>query len=362
MASGPGAQMEDLDLFYQDVQNHNSRGLWTLGGDNLTTEPEPKALPFMWKWSEFRPLMYRASELVPVEMAERRVLVFANPGLGGRPSATSTLMANLQIINPGEIARSHRHTPSAFRVIVEGTGAYTTVEGEKTYMDEGDFITTPSWTWHDHGNEGDSPMVWLDGLDVPFVNMLEVGFYDQLETQAQNLIRADDMSLRLYGAGSMRPTWEHHQGLHSPLLNYKFQRAYDALKELAKDTEGSPYDGICLEYTNPQTGGPALATIACFVQLLEPGRHTKAHRHTGGTIFHVIKGKGYSVIRGERFDWQAKDTFVVPSWAFHEHVAEDEAVLFSYNDSPLQQPFGLYREEAYEENGGHQLVTGTFSG
>ena len=362
MASGPGAQMEELDLFYQEVQKHNSRGLWTLGGDNLTTEPQPKALPFMWKWSEFRPLMYRASELVPVEMAERRVLVFANPGLGGRPSATSTLMANLQIINPGEIARSHRHTPSAFRVIVEGTGAYTTVEGEKTYMNEGDFITTPSWTWHDHGNEGDAPMVWLDGLDVPFVNSLEVGFYDQMETQTQELKRPDDMSLRLYGTGSLRPTWEHHEGLHTPLLNYKFQHAYETLKELSQETDGSPYDGICLEYTNPKTGGPAMATIACFVQLLDPGRHTKAHRHTGGTIFHVIKGKGHSIIRGERFDWQAKDTFVVPSWAFHEHVAEEESVLFTYDDSPLQQPFGLYREEAYEENGGHQPIIGVFSG
>ena len=362
MTSRPmsGTQMEEMDLFYEDVRRHNSRTLWTLGDDNLTTEPKPKTHPFMWRWKEFRPLMFRAAQLVPVEMAERRVLVFANPGLAGKPSATTTLMANLQIINPGEVARTHRHTPSAFRLIVEGKGAYTAVEGEKTYMDPGDFITTPSWTWHDHGNEGDAPMIWLDGLDVPFVNELEAGFYEQYPVERQPVTKSDDISLRLYGAGTLTPTWQRHQGIHSPLLNYKYQRSYEVLSQLASESEGSPYDGVSVEYTNPGTGGPALATIACFAQLLQAGQHTKAHRHTGGTIYHVIKGKGHSVIEGKRFDWEEKDTIVVPSWAYHEHAAQEESVLFSYTDSPLLQPFGLYREETYQENDGHQSVATVF--
>jgi gentisate 1,2-dioxygenase len=273
---------------------------------------------FLWKWQELRPLMYRAAQLIPVEKAERRVLVFANPGLQGKGSATTTLMANLQIINPGEVARTHRHTPSAFRLIVEGTGAYTTVEGEKTYMDPGDFITTPNWTWHDHGNEGTAPMVWLDGLDVPLVNHLEVGFYEQYQEERQPLTKSDELSLRLYGAGTLTPTWQRRGGIHSPLLNYKWERSYEVLSKLAAESDGSPYVGVCVEYTNPTTGGPALATVACFAHLLKPGMHTKAHRHTGSTVYHVINGKGYSVIAGQRFDWGDKDTFVVPSWAWHE--------------------------------------------
>jgi gentisate 1,2-dioxygenase len=364
MTSEPmsGAQMEELDLFYQGVYQAHSRPLWLMGDENLTTEPKPRTVAFLWKWQELRPLMYQAARLIPVEQAERRVLVFANPGLAGLGSATTTLMANLQIINPGEVARTHRHTPSAFRLIVEGIGAYTAVEGEKTYMDPGDFITTPNWTWHDHGNESTAPMVWLDGLDVPLVNHLEVGFYEQYQEERQPLTKSNELSLRLYGAGTLTPIWQRHQSIHSPLLNYKWERSYEALSRLAAESDGSPYDGVCVEYTNPITGGPALATMACFAHLLKPGRHTKAHRHTGSTVYHIIRGKGYSVIAGERFDWEEKDTFVVPSWAWHEHVAEVESCLFSYNDSPMLRPFGLYREEGYTKNDGHQPVTGAFRG
>ena len=355
--SPSGLQLEDLNLFYEDVKRHNSHPLWLVNRD----EPAPKAVPFMWRWKDSKPLMYRAAQLVPIEQAERRVLVFSNPGLGGRPAATPTLMANLQIINPGEIARTHRHTPSALRVIVEGQGAYTAVDGEKTFMDPGDFVTTPSWSWHDHGNEGVGPMVWLDGLDVPLVNHLDANFFEYHEEQAQPITRPNDISMRLYGSGALVPTWERHKGLHSPIVNYKWERSYEVLKQLASESEGSPYDGICVEYTNPTTGGPAMATIACFAQLHQAGQHTKAHRHTGSTIYQVIQGKGYSVIGGQRFDWEDRDTIIVPSWTFHEHVTEKESAFFVYNDSPVLQPFGLYREEAYEENGGFQPVTSAFS-
>ena len=352
-----GSHLEELDLFYQEVRQANSRPLWLMGGDNLTGEPQPKTVAFVWKWQDLRPLMYRAAQLIPVEQAERRVLVFSNPGLDGKGSATNTLMANLQIINPGEIARTHRHTPSAFRVVVEGSGASTTVEGEKTYMDPGDFITTPNWTWHDHSNEGVAPMVWLDGLDVPLVNYLEAGFYNQYQEERQALTKPNELSLRLFGSGTLTPTWQRQKGIHSPLLNYKWERTHQMLSQLAGESEESPYDGVSVEYTNPTTGGPALATMACFAQMLRRDTLTKAHRHVGSTVYHVISGQGYSVIGGQRFDWEDKDTFVVPSWAWHEHYAKEESYLFSYNDSPLLEPFGLYREEAYPENGGHQTIS-----
>ena len=363
MVSGTmtGSQIEELDLFYEEVRNANTVPLWTMGEDNLTGEPQPKTSAFIWKWRDLRPLMFRAAQLIPTEQAERRVLVFDNPGLPGK-SATASLMANLQIINPGEVARTHRHTPSAFRVVVEGTGAYSAVEGEKTYMEPGDFITTPNWLWHDHGNEGDTPMLWLDGLDVPLVNHLEAGFYEQYKEERQPVTKSDELSIRMYGAGTLTPTWQRGKGIHSPLLNYKWQRTYEVLSDLATEPGASPYDGVCVEYTNPTTGGPALASIACFAHLLKPELHTKAHRHVGSGVYHVISGKGYSVIAGNRFDWEEKDTFVVPSWAWHEHYAEVESCLFSYNDSPLLQPLGLYREEAYSENDGHQPVTSVFQG
>ena len=84
------------------------------------------------------------------ERSPRRVLdPVYNPSLPR--GATHTLFCALQLIRGGEIAPAHRHTQSALRFVIEGTGAYTAVDGEKTYIDPGDFIVTPAWCWHDHG-------------------------------------------------------------------------------------------------------------------------------------------------------------------------------------------------------------------
>ena len=357
-SGGPGSKMEELALFYEEVRRNHGAALWNTEMANAT----PDVVPYIWKWADFKPLMYQAARIVPMEQTERRVLVFSNPGLEGtgRPAATTTLLANLKIINPGEIAKTHRHAASALRLVVEGQGAYTAVNGERSFMDPGDFITTPNGTWHGHGNEGDVPMIWIDGLDVPLVATLQAAYQERYTQDQQEITRPDDLSLRLYGNGSLRPTWETHRGMHSPIINYKFEQTYEALTRLAQDTDGSPHDGVCLEYTNPVTGGSAMATMACFAQLLRPGKPTTAHRHTGGTIYHVTKGRGHSIIDGKRFNWDEKDTFVVPSWAYHEHEADVESVLFVYNDTPVIEKLGLYREEALEENNGHQAIAGVF--
>ena len=235
MTSGDGRLTEELDLFYEEVRRHNSSPLW------LPERQMVKTVPFLWRYDDFRPLLMRATELVPVgRQAERRVLVFANPGLEGKQSATSTLLANLQIIMPGEVAPSHRHTASALRLIVEGSGAYTAVQGEKSYMDPGDFVTTPNWTWHDHGHEGQGPMVWLDGLDVPMVMTFEAQFQEQYSEDKQPITKANDASMRLFGAGTPRPTWIHHDSRPSPLINYKFAHSYDLTPTPAQETAGRP--------------------------------------------------------------------------------------------------------------------------
>jgi gentisate 1,2-dioxygenase len=348
--------IDALQVFYEDVKRIHGRALWQTGG----ASKKPATVPYLWKYKDYRPLLFRAADIVPIELAERRVLIMANPGILTDWQASSTLLANLQVIKPGEIAPSHRHAASALRLIVEGRGAYTAVDGEKSYMEPGDFVTTPNWTWHDHGNEGDECVIWLDGLDIPLVQTLETNFFEIFPDKKYPVTQPDDLSQRLYGSGSLKPTWVKHNALHSPLLNYKFEPTYAALKRMAGETEGSPYDGVSVEYVNPLTGGPAMATIASFASLLEAGQHTKAHRHTGGTVYHVIQGTGRSVIGGVVFEWEEKDTFVVPSWTFHEHHGASEAVLFSYSDSAMLVPLGLYREEALEENGGYQKVLRKF--
>src|SRR5215831_1664327 len=138
--------------------------------------PGTAAQPVIWRWGDTRPLLMRACKLITAKQAERRVLMLENPALRGTTFATPTLYAGLQAILPGEIAPTHRHTPNALRFIIEGEGAYTAVDGERVMMKPGDFVVTPGWAWHDHGNAGDSPVVWLDGLDIALANLFGAHF------------------------------------------------------------------------------------------------------------------------------------------------------------------------------------------
>lgn len=340
---------DPLQAFYQELAAVDTGPLWTVLEQIITREPRAVAVPHLWKWRQIRPLVLRSGELVDTRLAERRVVVFQNPGLGGQPYVTQTLYAGIQLILPGEIARSHRHTASAIRFIVEGSGAYTAVDGEKTIMEPGDFVLTPNWTWHDHGNESDVPMMWLDGLDVPLVNELGAMFYEQYPRPTQPITKPLEDSLHRYGVG-LRPTWQQHLGLHSPLLNYTWRKARAALEHLAAQLGGSPFDDVITEYVNPYTGGPALPTMGAHLQLLRPGVQTRAHRHSSSVVYFVAEGTGSSQVGDRRFDWEHGDVFVVPPWTPHQHAnpGREPAVLFSFTDAPVLRALGLYREQAEE--------------
>ena len=193
---------------------------------------------------------------------------------------------------PGEIARAHRHTAAALRLIIESEGGYTVVNGHRIPMLPGDLVLTPNWTWHDHANDSDAPMIWLDGLDSPLIRMLECGFREEYEAESQPVSEAADPSFAKYGAGGLRPAWEPTPtAQYSPLWHYPYAQAREALERLAAEGTASPFDGVIMEYTNPVTGGPAMPTIGCYIQLLRPGEHTQAHRHTSSAAFHVVEGR-----------------------------------------------------------------------
>ncbi len=348
MAIQPADGVDNLDALYAAAEELSLDALWRIAHKVLHPEPRPAMQAYHWPWSKVRPLMLRAGELVDLEHgAERRVLVLLNPGLPGRYGTTHTLVAAIQLIKPGEIAPTHRHTPAAIRLIIEGEGAYTTVEGEKCLMQVGDLILTPSMTWHDHGNESDGPMLWLDGLDVPFVRSLETIFFDPYPDERQPVGKPVDYSLRKYRAGHLRPSWDRPRGAGAPLLTYCWSDTATALRHLA-EVELSPHDGAMVEYVNPHTGGYTLPTIGCAAQLLPAGWRGRPHRHTASVIYHVVAGHGTTVVAGQRFDWAPGDCFTVPPWSWHEHACapDADAYLFVLHDEPILAPFGLLREEA----------------
>jgi gentisate 1,2-dioxygenase len=349
------------EAFHERMHLNHMYGLWELASQ-MTPHPQPKMVAYMWRWSLLESIIKEAGEAVPVG-DERRALQLFNPGLGGRWATTNSLIAAVQLLLPGEVARAHRHTPTAIRFIMEGAGAYTAVDGERVTMAPGDLILTPSWAWHDHGNETDRPVIWMDGLDIPLIQSLEAMFFQFYTAPQVPATRPANASKQLHGHAHLSPTWVKEKPQSSPLLLYSWDRTWEALNAL-RDHEGSPCDAVALEYRHPQTGGPLLPTMACWVQLLRPGKRTTAHRHTGSAVYYVVQGEGATVIDGQSFVWGKGDIIALPPWALHEHAntsASEEAVLFSIQDTPVIEALGLYYEEELSENGGHQDVASTFT-
>jgi gentisate 1,2-dioxygenase len=332
------------DAFHQLIHRNHMWGLWEIASQ-MTPHPRPEAIAHQWKWSLLKEVVKQSANAVPVG-DERRAMQLFNPGLNGQWATTNTLIAAVQVLLPGEVARAHRHSPAAIRFIIEGRGAYTAVEGEKVIMHPGDFVLTPSWQWHDHGNETQETVVWMDGLDVPLTRSLNAMFFEMHKDQKASHGKPVNGSQALYGHGKLTPTWTKERPLFSPLMLYSWQQTAEALHGL-RDHEGSPHDGITLEYTHAQTGGSVLPTMSCRVQMIRKGEKLKAKRVTGSSVFHVVQGKGRSVIDGKTFDWEKGDIVALPSWAQHDFANDgaEDAILFSISDRPVLEALGFYREE-----------------
>ncbi|MFC7407574.1 cupin domain-containing protein [Hydrogenophaga atypica] len=354
------ADTPELVAYYQALERLQTGALWTVANKIEPWQPRSDSVPVLWRYRELREHVLRSVALVTPEKAGRRVIYLDNPGRREMAAAVGWLYSGLQVMHPGERASAHAHSSSALRFIMEGRGAYTIVDGHKMTLGTNDFVLTPNGTWHEHGVEADGlPCIWQDGLDIPLVNALEAGFYAVHPDLQQAVGYPVDDAADIWGAAGLRPQNVNWNKPYSPLFKYQWAPTYEALLRLSKAREDNPFDGALMHYTNPASGGHVMATTGASMQLLRPGFAGKAHRHTGSFLYQVAKGSGHSVINGLRFDWQERDIFCVPSWAWHEHAnasQTEDACLFCFNDLPVMEKLGLYREEALIDNGGHQPV------
>ena len=314
--------------FYGRLKTKSAAPLWEVLSDIVRKDPRTSVQAALWKYDEMRPFIAEAGRLITAEEAERRVLILENPGLQGMSRVTQSLYAGLQLILPGEIAHSHRHTASALRFILEGSGAYTSVDGERLSMKPGDFILTPFWSYHDHGNPGSEPVVWLDGLDIPTVNMFDTSFF---EKEAEHDHDHDE-------DGAPVATF-----VETSVMKYPYEPHRDRLAGM-KTGAADPRHGYKLEYRRSDTGAAVLPTIGAWLQLLPKGFNGQPSRSTDATIFCAVEGRGTSTIGDKTFAWGPRDIFVVPSWHAVSHQAAEEAVLFSFSDRPAQKALGIWRE------------------
>jgi gentisate 1,2-dioxygenase len=341
------AELGTLEELPQDYREAMSAAgvapLWPMMRNVLPHgRPNPVTRPGFWNYHAIRPLLLRAGELTPVEKAERRVLVLSDPGRGvGAMQATASIYLGLQLLLPGETAPAHVHTPSAVRIIVEGAGGFTVVDGEKLPMEEGDLVLTPGGEWHDHGHEGTGPVVWLDALDLPLFYYLEGSYATEGPLQAQR--NRPDASQVEYLASGLAPTRRPGQGARRyPMMRYPWVRTEAALREMARYTDG-PTE---LDFVNPETGSDVLPTMGFTAMMLAAGGRDEPPLRSSSAAYHVIKGRGRAWIDGDSFAFGPKDTFSAPVFARLTFEAEEETFMVRIHDRPLQDKLGYYEERA----------------
>jgi len=345
-APHPVNNVADREAFYKKIDGASMTPLWEVLHNIVTQLPQTQAAPHVWKWEKSYPWLLEAGGLISAMEAERRVLVLENPALRGKTRITNSLYAGLQLIMPGEVAPAHRHSQSALRFILHGSGAYTAVQGEKVTMNVGDFVITPSWTFHDHGNPSDEPMVWLDGLDLAIVELFDAQFMEKGEEHSQETNVEAGTNLAEFG-NTMKPVEYKARSKTSPLFWYPYERTREALETMRRFGALNECWGHKLQYTNPVTGDWAMPTMGQFMQLMPKGFKGRPYRSTDSTIYVAVEGSGRCVVNGQVLEFGPKDVLVCPSWLpYHFEIDDgDDAVLFSYSDRPAQQALDLWREQ-----------------
>ena len=239
MLSSSGATAETLDRFYEDLRDFSTSPLWLVQEEALVAEPKSKALPFLWRWRDLQP------PGAPGRRPHRHCRRRAPRADDAQPRPQPHGHHQLHVRRPADRharrgCRAHRHSPAALRFMIDSQGGSTTVNGDRIPMYPGDLVLTPNWTWHDHANETADPIIWLDGLDIPLVHMLEAVYYEPYPEDVQPVTEPTDSSLTRYGAGTLRPSWETSGAAHSPLMHYPWKQTWETLQRLAPRSTAAP--------------------------------------------------------------------------------------------------------------------------
>lgn len=347
MAShGSNEQRALLQELYDNMAPAGLTPLWEVLNDLVQVTPRSPAKVHKWAYDTVRDYLMRAGDIISAEQAERRVLILENPGIAGQSAIIPSLYAGMQLILPGEIAPCHRHAQCALRFVMEGEGAYTTVDGEKAIMHPFDLVLTPGMQWHDHANPTDKPMIWLDGLDIPTVRLFDASFAERLPEKVHaETVPAGDTLLR-YG-GNMRPlrgSVADRRPAHQPLFHYPFALWRENLMGLASGSDIDPHLGHALEFINPADGGSVMPTISAHVRFIPKGFETRPRRSSDGTVFVVVEGEGIACVDSVEHSLAQRDVLAVPSWNEVQIRADTDLILFAFSDKASQEKLNLYRE------------------
>jgi gentisate 1,2-dioxygenase len=360
-----------LDALYQRLDAHDLAPYWAVRSDTVHDEDGQvlkgaKAIPYHWKYGEIEPILYEAAELITMEDSERRSVVLVNPALAPVRATVSSLYIAYRLNDPREVMPPHGHTINAVRIGLTGKQNFTGVEGEDITFGPGDLVLTPADAWHNHGNRGDDFAINVSVLDLPLCEFLNAAEFDhsyaeeidgKIVTPGEQTARyVDDYSRKIYGRSGLLPRFVDHKrgtGKHSPMYVYRWEETRGLLEDL-RDHDGSPWDGIMLEYRDPTTGRTPYPTMTFFGQMLRPGEKTLPQRQNASAVCIAFEGKGSTTIDGTKFDWQPFDTVAIPggTWFQHENAsANEDAILFVASDEPALKALGFHRRQGRNDDG-----------
>lgn len=311
---------DSLDDLYRAFDGLSMEGGWHRRSPALWAEPRKNFIPYRWRFADVKPILGAAGRLVDTKMAERRNLTMTNPVEGNIYPTVRTLVAAYQLILPGEKASCHRHTPSALRIILEGHGTYTVVNGTRVEMRPGDVLLTPSWCWHSHENVGQEDCYWVDILDVPLIHLLEPMFYERHPQE----LEPDPVD-----------------ATESPIA-FRWEDSLARLERAQPPAHGMAEREI-------ELGAPAMASTAIHVQRMNAGFKSRESRTTANAVFTVVQGRGRTVVDGETIEWNKGDVISLPAWHFYRHEAINTSFLVRTSDEPLMRMLGVLRTEARSE-------------
>lgn len=311
------AEIESLDQLYGIFDELSMEGGWHRRFPALWAEPRKNLVPYRWKYDDIQSVLDAAGRLVDHSMADRRNVTMRNPVEGNEYATVRTLVAAYQLIRPGETADCHRHTPAALRIILDGHGTSTVVNGERVEMRPGDVLLTPSTAWHSHSHEsqaGGDDCYWVDILDVPLIHLLEPMFFHQHPSKLEaNPVDVDSSPLAF--------RWE------------------DSVARL--DAAEAPHDGLASKAI--ELGEPAMPTISIHVMRFDAGFTSELHQTTASSIFTVVDGSGTLEIDGESITWERGDVIAVPSWRPYRFVADAASHVVRCSDEAVLKALGLLR-------------------
>jgi len=348
-----GDQATDVPAEYAAALQKLSVGAAWTQIRNLTPQGRPirRANAMSWRYAGVRPRLIEAGQIVPIELAERRVLALINAGVTpARLATTPSIFIGLQLILPGEFAPAHKHTPAAARLVIEGAGGSTTVNGEKLSMEAGDLLLTPPHHWHEHRHEGTEPMIWMDILDHPVGIPLETPYLVDEEDVAgePNRANSEHSSEAIYVAPGLVPFRSPAVGPNRyPMLRFPWRRTKETLMGISE--RSTKHDPVHLMFVNPESGASLLETMCFSVRMLRPGEEVVVPRRSVSAVFQALEGEGECIIDNQAFSWSAHDTVACPTFAqvTHRNASNRKpAFLLQVDDGPLQSKLGFYEDEA----------------